>query len=328
MNLPLITEIQRFSLQDGPGIRTTVFTKGCPLKCPWCHNPETQSKKQEYYYYPDNCTDCGRCSEVCPTGASTMIMNQDGKAELQLNRELCDGCMKCVFECLSDARSTVGQELSFEEILKEALSDKPFYKNSGGGVTISGGDPLMHPDFTLELAKALKQEEVDVTIETSCFPKWKVVEPLLEFIDMFIVDLKSLNPQKHKEVIGWPLDPILDNIKMLIESGANVRIHLPIVPGFNDTDEDFQDYIKFLGAFADKLNGVDILNYHVYGEGKYTFLGREESYEYKGVEENPPEKILPLAKGLKQAGIQSVTVGGMVGVTTGCGYDGVQSDVA
>ena len=291
--------------------------KGCPLKCPWCHNPETQQKGKEYFYYSDRCTHCGRCEEICPTGASRIVKTAKGQATLSIDRDLCEACMRCVSRCLSDARSIAGQELSFEEILKEVLSDKPFYVNSGGGVTISGGDPLLFPDFTLELAKALKKEQVDIAIETSCFPKWKIIEPLLDYIDLFIVDLKSLDSQKHKEVLGWPLEPIIENIKNLIEMDASVRIHVPIIPGFNDSDKDFEDYIEFLGAYADRLAGVDILNYHSYGENKYKFLGREESYEYKGVEENPPEKVLALAKGLKQCRIASVTVGGMVGITSG-----------
>ena len=320
MKLPLITEIQRFSLQDGPGIRTTIFVKGCPLRCPWCHNPETQRTGKEFYYYPDRCTHCGRCAEICPTGASRIIRTSEGQAALLLNRGLCEACMQCVPRCLSNARCIAGQEMSFEEILKEVLSDKPFYVNSGGGVTISGGDPLLFPEFTLTLAKYLKKENVNVAIETACFPRWKVIEPLLDYVDLFIVDLKSLNPEKHEEIIGWPLEPIIENIRLLIESGAAIRIHLPIVPGFNDSDNDFEDYIRFLEGYADRLDGVDILNYHTYGEGKYTFLGRDDDYEFKGVEENPTEKLLPLARGLKQAKITSVTVGGMVGITQGkCG---------
>jgi pyruvate formate lyase activating enzyme len=317
MKIPLITEIQRFSLQDGPGIRTTVFVKGCPLKCPWCHNPETQLVANEYYYYPDRCTHCGRCAEICPTGASTLTKTADGGAKLRLDRTLCEGCMRCVDRCLSDARSVVGQQMGLEEILKEVLSDKPFYNNSGGGVTISGGEPLMFPHFTLELAKHLKQEGIHVAIETTCFPKWRVIEPLLDYIDLFIVDLKSLDAEKHEAVVGWPLEPIVANIITLIESRASVRIHLPIVPGFNDSKEDFERFIDFLGNYADRLAGVDVLNYHCYGEGKHIFLGRGEEYEFKGVAENPPEAVLPLVRGLRQAKIASVTVGGMVGIATG-----------
>lgn len=208
--------------------------------------------------------------------------------------------------------------MTLEEILREVLADEPFYRNSGGGVTISGGDPLFHPAFTLELARRIKERDVHVAIETSCFPKnWGVIEPLLEFVDLFIVDMKSLNPAKHEEVVGWPLQPILDNIKRLMEARATLRIHIPVIPGFNDSPEDFDNYINFLSGHATQIEGVDILNYHVYGEGKYRSLGRQEEYQYSGVEENPPEKVVPLAKGLKLAGIKSVTIGGLVGITTG-----------
>ncbi|AKU14390.1 BssD [Azoarcus sp. CIB] len=316
MRIPLVTEIQRFSLQDGPGIRTTIFLKGCPLRCPWCHNPETQDVRQEFYYYPARCVGCGRCMAVCPAGTSRLVHNSDGRTIVELDRTDCQRCMRCVAACLTDARTTVGQRMSVEEILREALSDSPFYRNSGGGVTISGGDPLFHPSFTLELARRIKERNVHVAIETSCFPKrWEVIQPLLEFVDLFIVDLKSLNPKKHEEVVGWPLQPILDNIEHLMRSKANIRIHIPVIPGFNDSPQDFDDYISYLSRHTMQLEGVDILNYHVYGEGKYRSLGREKEYQYLGVEENPPEKVVPLVKGLKLAGIKNVTIGGLVGIT-------------
>ena len=224
--------------------------------------------------------------------------------------------MRCVAVCLTEGRESVGQTMTIEDILQEVLSDEPFYRNSGGGVTISGGDPLLYPSFTLELARRIKERSVHVAIETSCFPKdWQTIQPLLEFVDLFIVDLKSMNHQKHAEVICWPLQPILDNIQHLLESKASIRIHIPVIPGFNDSQQDFEDYITYLSQYADQLDGVDILNYHVYGEGKYISLGRGNEYQYKGVEENPPEKVVPLAKRLKQAGIKSVTVGGLVGIT-------------
>jgi pyruvate formate lyase activating enzyme len=315
VELPLITEIQRFSVQDGPGIRTTIFLKGCPLKCPWCHNPETQNSAQEVYYHPSRCVACGRCAEICPSGACSLAKRDDGRQILDFDRTDCQRCMKCVAVCLTDARETTGQEMTMDEILREALSDKLFYRNSGGGVTVSGGDPLLYPAFLGELARRLKAEGVHVAIETSCFPKrWSDIEPLLSCIDLFIVDLKSLNPDKHLKVIGWPLDIIMGNIDRLIKSKARVRIHLPIIPGFNDSADDFEKYAQFLGQYAESLDGVDILNYHCYGEGKYGALGRGETYAYKGVNENAPELLLPLAAGLKAAGITNVTIGGLVGI--------------
>jgi len=314
LKVPLITEIQRFCLQDGPGFRTTIFLKGCPLHCPWCHNPETQSPKKEFYYYSDKCTNCGRCVDVCPTGASTMRTGADNKPVLELDRTKCIACMKCVDACLAGARSEVGQDMSIEAIVKEAVADRPFFKNSGGGVTISGGDPLFFPEFTLELAKRLKDERIHVAIETSCFQKWDKIRPLLDYVDLFLVDIKSLNPEKHKAVIGWPLEPILENIKKLVVSKANVRIHLPIIPDFNDSDDDFEAYGNFLSQFADRLVGVDILPYHVYGEGKYRFLARDDTYKYKDVKQIPGKYLMPLAKGLKRAHIKDLTVGGLVGM--------------
>ncbi|MDR3554491.1 MAG: glycyl-radical enzyme activating protein [Syntrophobacteraceae bacterium] len=314
-SIPLITEIQRFCLQDGPGIRTTIFMKGCPLHCPWCHNPETQSRKREIYFYADKCTGCGRCAQVCTTGASRIVKNAGGQI-CAVDRSKCLGCMKCVEVCLSEARGAVGREHSMEEIVKEAVADLPFFKQSGGGVTLSGGDPLLFPEFSLRLASRLKREGIHVGMETSCFAPWKVILPLLGAIDLFLVDIKSMDAEKHQSVVGFPLEPILKNIRALIMSEANVRLHLPIVPGFNNSSDDFQAYVEFLRPFSGRLTGVDILPYHVYGERKYEFLGRKETYRYKGIKEIPPRELVPFAKALAECGIIQVSIGGMVGMGT------------
>ena len=317
MEMPLITEIQRFSLQDGPGIRTTIFIKGCPLKCPWCHNPEAQNPKQEIYYYPDKCTACGKCTEVCPSGALSMIIGPDKAPTLNFERSKCQTRMKCAKVCLAGARSVVGQALSMEDILQEAEADRVFFANSGGGVTISGGEPLLFPEFTLELTKLLKEKRLHVAIETSCFAPWEKIEPLLAYADLFIVDIKTLDAEKHKSVVGWPLDIILNNIEMLAEHKANMRIHLPIIPEFNDSQKDFQAIIAYLAKLSDKIAGVDILPYHCYAENKYTFLGRGSTYRFKGVKDLPGGVVLPLALSLKQAGIADITIGGLVGMGAG-----------
>lgn len=312
--LPLITEIQRFCLQDGPGIRTTIFMKGCPLHCPWCHNPETQKAKTELYYYPNNCTLCGRCVDVCPEQASTIEIGNDSKAALHIDRSKCIGCMKCVDACLNGARARVGNRMTLDQILRESLSDKLFYNRSGGGVTLSGGDPLLYPEFSMRIAKSLREQEVHVAMETSCFADWKVIQPLVSSIDLFLVDIKSLNPVKHKEVIGWPLQPIITNIEKLIEANANVRIHIPLIPGFNDLISDFQEVVEFIAPLAKGLVGVDVLPFHVYGESKYTFLGRQETYQYKNIRNMHHRKAEDLARALVGAGIRHVSIGGLVGM--------------
>jgi pyruvate formate lyase activating enzyme len=208
----------------------------------------------------------------------------------------------------------VGKAISMDDILQEAVSDRIFYQHSGGGVTISGGEPLLYPEFTHDLARRLKvQENLHVAIETSLFAEWDVIAPLLNHVDLFIVDIKSLDPEKHRQVIGGSLQKILSNLKRLIEAGAQVRVHLPIIPGINDTDQDFEAYAAYLGQFADCLTGVDILPYHSYATGKYGQLGR--GYQFLGVPDLSSREVAPLAHALRLQGIREITLGGMGGST-------------
>ncbi len=317
MNIPLISQIQHFSLQDGPGIRTTIFVKGCPLRCPWCHNPETQKTTEEFYYNSSRCDACGRCAAICPTGASELIIATDGVATLNFDREQCSNCMSCTTVCLTEARSPIGHRMTMEQIIKEAIADKPFFKNSGGGVSLSGGEPLLFPEFTTELVKRLKQEQVHVAIETTCcFKEQSVLKELAGLVDLFIVDLKSLNHQKHKEVTGGSLQTILDNLEFLYRENVNLRIHIPLVPQFNDTEEDLSSYIRYASKYHSHIQAIDILNYHSYGSKKYEFLGRTEHIQYQNLEGSQNKKTKLLINGFKNAGIKDVTVGGMVGIVS------------
>ncbi len=321
MLTPLVTEIQRFSLQDGPGIRTTIFIKGCPLHCPWCHNPETLNHKNEFYYYASKCTSCARCVKVCPSGSLGLVHVKNKMPAITIDQSKCVLCMKCVDACFFGAREVVGKSLDIDSIVREAVADKMFYQHSGGGVTISGGEPLLYPEFTLELVRILKtKEKVQVTIETSCFANWDKIEPLMKFVDLFIVDIKSMDSEKYKHVIGGSLQKILSNIENLIRLKAAVRIHLPIIPGFNDSASDMEAVVEYLGQFADKLDGVDVLPFHSYAAGKYAQLGRE--YRYKGINDLPIQKVIPLVNALKQKGVHQVTVGGIIGTTTPTRYEG------
>jgi len=313
MLTPLITEIQRFSLHDGPGIRTTIFLKGCPLHCPWCHNPEAMNQKQEIYFHATKCTTCGLCTQVCSSGALTLDQTPGNQAVRRFDRSKCTLCFKCVDACLFRAIEVVAKSMDMDSIVREAVSDKMFY-TGGGGVTISGGDPLLYPEFTLELARILKtKENVNVAIETTCFSKWSKIEPLLEFVDLFMVDIKSMDTWKYKKVIGCSLQDVLSNAERLIRSNANVRIRLPVIPDFNDSISDVKDFVDYLGQFAGKLSGVDILPYHSYGAGKYTNLGLVNQYD--GVKDLAGEQVVPLVNALQQKGLQ-VTVGGVAVMTT------------
>ncbi|GAB7027486.1 glycyl-radical enzyme activating protein [Geotalea toluenoxydans] len=317
MLTPLITEIQRFCLQDGPGIRTTIFVKGCPLHCPWCHNPENISLKPEFYFHANKCQGCGQCASSCPSGVCTSFGPKKGIEEI-VDRSRCTACLGCVSACRFGARETVGKSLNMNAIVEEAVSDRIFYNNSGGGVTISGGEPLMYPAFTRELARILKvRENIHVAMETCLFAEWENINPLLEFVDLFIVDIKSLKPERYEQVIGGSLHKILANFERLIQAGAATRIHLPIIPGINDTADDFEAYIEYLGQFADNLNGVDLLPYHSYATGKYVQLGR--SYTYLGVPDLPARNLFPLADALRLKGIREVTVGGLIGTMASTG---------
>ena len=200
------------------------------------------------------------------------------------------------------------------EILQEAEADSAFFHHSGGGITISGGEPLLFPEFTLELAKQLKAKLLHVAMETSCFARWEKINPLLTCVDLFLIDIKTLDAEKHQAIVGWPLAMILKNIEMLAAHGANIRIHLPIVPGFNNSREHCQAVIEYLGNLSGCISGVDILPYHCYAENKYSLLGRGGVYQFKGVTDLPGREVLDLALGLKQAGIANITIGGLVGM--------------
>ena len=311
MTTPLITEIQRFSLHDGPGIRTTIFVKGCPLHCPWCHNPENIKARAESCFHANKCTACGQCVERCPIGNSSSLQNDRG-AVAGIDRSNCTNCLGCVSACRYGARETVGKSFAMEPLVEEALSDRLFFESSGGGVTISGGEPLMYPAFTLELARTLKvTEDIHIAIETSLNARWENIEPLLEFVDLFIVDIKSMDPAKYTHVIGGSLNMVLANLERLLESKAAVRIHLPIIPGFNDSPYDFEFYGKYLGRLSSQLIGVDLLPYHSYATAKYAQLGCH--YSYQGVSDLPARQLIPLANLLRHRGIREVTIGGMVG---------------
>jgi pyruvate formate lyase activating enzyme len=263
-----IFNIQKFSIHDGPGIRTTVFFKGCPLRCQWCHNPESQEHGRQVMLYPARCIRCGACIATCPQGAITLTETQ-----AVTDLDLCDQCGDCIDGCYAGARELVGREVSVADVIAEIESDRPFYEESGGGATFSGGEPLMQPDFLLALLKACQAQEIHTVVDTCGFASWNALEQARPYTDLFLFDLKLMDDAQHREYTGASNRPILHNLRRLSESGQAIRLRIPLIPGINDAPE----HIREIGEFAaglPHLDGVDILPYHHIAAEKYRRLNR------------------------------------------------------
>lgn len=289
----LVFNIQKFSLNDGPGIRTTVFLKGCMLNCLWCHNPESKSPKQQLMFRENLCIGCGECRNACPLGLHSFSEN----GEHMINREACITCGKCMEACVG-ALEIVGKEMSVKEILKEVLKDKTFYKNTGGGMTVSGGEPLMNPGFTLSLLKAAKEAGLHNCIETSGFARWEDVEALIPYVDLFLWDVKETDSVRHKEYTGVPNERILENLRRLNEAGAVIILRCPIIPGYNDRKE----HLEAIAALAEELENVqrvDVEPYHPLGKSKSENLGKKYPLEHLNfpADEDVKEWISVIAAG-------------------------------
>ena len=228
-----VTEIQRFSLKDGPGIRTTVFLKGCNMACRWCHNPETLSRAPQLMRYPGHCIACGMCIKVCENDAMTIM---DG--ELLFSREKCTDCGKCSNECFSGTLKLAGMEITVDDVMKEVLQDIDYYKNSGGGLTISGGEVICQPEFTKALLEAAKNEGISTAIETNMHAEWSVYENLLPLLDLVMLDIKLSCDEAHLQWTGVGNKLLLENTRKLAETGTPLVIRTPVIPGVNDTEEE------------------------------------------------------------------------------------------
>ena len=269
-----VFDIQRFSLHDGPGIRTTVFLKGCPLRCLWCHNPEGVSPSPEVSFLSEKCMACGECARVCEHGAHRLeTTGSDHLAVTHVyDRTLCETCGNCTEYCDSKTLEFVGRPVTVQDVMKEVTQDRPFYLRSGGGMTISGGEPLAQIDFTLGLLRAARELGIHRCLETSGFASWERFRPLIPLVDLILFDCKEMDAQRHKDFTGQSNILILENLRSLHAAGVRIQLQCPIVPGFNDREDHFAG-IADLSRSLPKLEGVRLLPYHPLGESKLRRFG-------------------------------------------------------
>ena len=300
-----VTNIQKYSIHDGDGIRTTVFFKGCHLRCQWCHNPETQSFEKELQVDTPKCTGCGRCAAVCPEGAITI--SDEGKSVTE--RDKCVVCGKCEAACLGNYRTVVGRDYTVDELVKICLQDLMFYEESGGGVTLSGGEVMaMDSGYIKELVRKLHREGVSVAIDTCGQAPFSNYEAILPYVDTWLYDIKVMDDDKHREYMGMGNALILDNLKQLAAAGAKIYIRIPVVKEVNGDTESMEAIIGFLKDNDIRPLQVNLLPYHSTGSHKYGKLGMD--YPGTALTVPPDEEMQSFVRQWNDAGYGNVKIGG------------------
>lgn len=266
----LVTDFKRFAVHDGDGIRTTVFLKGCPLKCVWCHNPEGISPKPQLSFYPEKCVKCGECARVCPSGAQKI----DGSLRRTLDRSKCLLCGGCESACPVGALRLNGRLMGVAEVIKIVAEDKIFY-NNGGGMTLSGGEPTMQPEFALALLTAAKADGINTALDTCGFAEREIYARLLPAVDTFLYDVKHITREGHIRCTGRPNEKIIENLRFLSDSGAKIEVRIPLVPGYNDDAQTLNGIGRMLSSV--NIAKARLLPYHAFARSKYEALGMADT---------------------------------------------------
>ncbi|MEW6439297.1 MAG: glycyl-radical enzyme activating protein [bacterium] len=308
----LVTDIQRFCVNDGPGFRTNVYLKGCMLRCAWCHNPETIAPHPDLYWKRRLCVQCGACLEACPRDAIRPPVppeeaQQDGSTYHKIDRVRCDRCMKCVEACLYGALEIAGKPMTVSEVIDEVERDKPFYDNSGGGMTLSGGEPTFHAEFSRELLREARARGIHVCLDTNGCCEWDVLAELAEATDVVLFDLKHLDSGMHKEKTGAGNEAILRNLGLLAGAGKPVWVRIPVVPGYNDSLAFHERASGFLAGLGGAVQRIDLLPFHNWCQDKYGWLGLD--WDLKETEALESTFVEVLLEPYREKGLQA-TVGG------------------
>lgn len=287
-----IFNIERFAYQDGPGIRTVIFLKGCPLNCKWCCNPESQDLQPVLMHFNNRCVKCKRCLKACLQNA----IDINNKGEIITDREVCTLCGKCTEICPKEARLIKGDKKTVEEVMKEIKKDDLFYRNSGGGVTLSGGEPFQQIDFSHSLLKCCKEYGIHTAIESSLYVNWAKIKKVLDFLDLIMVDIKHMNSNTHKKHTGVTNHKILKNVRKLTDiNNLKIVVRIPIIPGINDSKTNIKETAIYTSDLG--IRSIEILPYHELGLNKYNALDRNYNLEI-----NPPtrEQMISIKEIIKQ----------------------------
>ncbi len=264
----VVLSITRMTIHNGPGVRTLILFKGCPLHCLWCSTPESQKSEPEIAIYPGKCIHCDQCFPACPLNAINLT-----DETISINRSLCNNCGKCAQACYAEAIKILGQPMTIEELLTEAKKDIVIYRHSGGGVTISGGEPLLDIGFTEKLLRALKEEGFNTGVDTCGHVPWASIEQVLPYVDFFLWDIKHMNPEKHRKLTGVSNELILSNARAVSERSVPLYIRLPVIPGYNDSEENIRATCEFALGLSSVVE-FHLLPLHHLGKARYDSLNR------------------------------------------------------
>lgn len=293
-----VFDIQKFTVNDGPGIRTEIFLKGCPLKCLWCHSPESQAFEAQVAWFSMRCIgveDCGKCLQICPAGAlrvgagDSLAANTSDRHLVDRDTDLCDNCGKCTDICPAKALCMTGVDMSVDEVMHIVEKDRSFYLKSGGGVTISGGEPMAQHAFTTALLRECKARGLHTCLDTTGFAKWVFYREAIPYVDLVLYDLKHMDSKISQELVGVPNARILENARRLAAEGIALQIRIPIIPGYNDSEQNLRATSEFCLELGSAVKLVQILPYHRLGTVKYERLHKD--YQLEEVRSPSPERM-------------------------------------